>query len=585
MFCTECGAEIKEGSKFCSICGAVLAVETTNVPEKENTQKVDEENIPQKNAKENKKTKLFIILIIAAVLAVVGLVVLLCIKNAGDKKDIEDEKVQTDTDSEIVDEKDIENDVNVSDTMPQITEFAGNTSANLEQGGNVVSNGEDVYFYENGYIYHMDKDGNVEGVCKLGKTDYGSNPNYAYLQLKDDILFYTENDCLIAYNLTEGKGKQLIRDAWGFRVDGDYVYYLTQENISYSNGYTQYSGARVIGKYSIKDEKDVERLVLGEEWANAYIVGKCLNSESEIIIGKKEYLDTESSSAKFTLAYTDLKEIGKMVTFEMDTSILSVLVNKVRDYIYLADTTIREEGYLREINVPEVISLDDWNKVMEKIDTKEAVYFKDYYKKYDINNLGKNDDRDELLENYPTLSEEVLYILRSTTSRKVKIHFEEVLNQVSMNDELVKKSKEMGGNKPIEKDTFDLLCINPFDMKVEYSVSEAQFIIGLLGGYNNDLIVCACIDDVAGIYRITEENLRDCGLNGSSLKVELLVNLQAGIDSMYQYNSSTSAYVAGKYLYYKFGNYIEGMPGEMDKFYRIDLENIEEGSKRVSIVE
>ena len=54
---------------------------------------------------------------------------------------------------------------------------------------------------------------------------------------------------------------------------------------------------------------------------------------------------------------------------------------------------------------------------------------KDYYKKYDINNLGKKDDKEALLEQYPILEEKVIYVLRDGVKDNLKKKLEEFFSE------------------------------------------------------------------------------------------------------------------------------------------------------------
>lgn len=79
----------------------------------------------------------------------------------------------------------------------------------------------------------------------------------------------------------------------------------------------------------------------------------------------------------------------------------------------------------KEYIIPPVISEENMDALLEKMENSDAVMVTDYYKKYDINDLGAKEDKDELLKNYPALETEVLYILRDTTKDNMKSKFEE----------------------------------------------------------------------------------------------------------------------------------------------------------------
>ncbi len=79
----------------------------------------------------------------------------------------------------------------------------------------------------------------------------------------------------------------------------------------------------------------------------------------------------------------------------------------------------------KEFLIPPVCKEADFNALLANMDKKDATLVQDYYKKYDINKLGKKDNKEELLANYPVLAETVIYVLRDTTKDSLKSRFEE----------------------------------------------------------------------------------------------------------------------------------------------------------------
>lgn len=74
----------------------------------------------------------------------------------------------------------------------------------------------------------------------------------------------------------------------------------------------------------------------------------------------------------------------------------------------------------KEYVIPPVIKAERMEELLSKMPKSDANRVRDYYKKYDINNLGKKDNKDELLANYPILATDVIYVLRSTTKDNIK---------------------------------------------------------------------------------------------------------------------------------------------------------------------
>ena len=75
------------------------------------------------------------------------------------------------------------------------------------------------------------------------------------------------------------------------------------------------------------------------------------------------------------------------------------------------------------------------DKLLAALEKKEATKILDYYKDYDINNLGKKDNKDELLERYPILETEPIYALRDTTKDNMKGKLEEYFEKAGYTTE------------------------------------------------------------------------------------------------------------------------------------------------------
>ena len=97
----------------------------------------------------------------------------------------------------------------------------------------------------------------------------------------------------------------------------------------------------------------------------------------------------------------------------------------------------------KEYVVPPVITEPEMNDWLSKMEKKEAELVKQYYKKYDINKLTAKDDKNELLANYPSLEENVIYVLRSGTKENVKKTIEEKFANVGYTYENFLANKEL----------------------------------------------------------------------------------------------------------------------------------------------
>ena len=86
----------------------------------------------------------------------------------------------------------------------------------------------------------------------------------------------------------------------------------------------------------------------------------------------------------------------------------------------------------REYYIPPVTTADKFEEWVSKMEPKYAQYVRDYYTKYDINNLRKKDQdkKDQLLADYPIIAEQVIYVLNPNTQQNLKVTFEEVFASI-----------------------------------------------------------------------------------------------------------------------------------------------------------
>ncbi len=99
----------------------------------------------------------------------------------------------------------------------------------------------------------------------------------------------------------------------------------------------------------------------------------------------------------------------------------------------------------REYYIPPVTTADKFEEYISKMDPKYAQYVKDYYTKYDINNLRKKDEanKEQLLADYPIMAEQVIYVLNPNTQQNLKVTFEEVFASIGYTMEDYKADCEL----------------------------------------------------------------------------------------------------------------------------------------------
>lgn len=158
-------------------------------------------------------------------------------------------------------------------------------------------------------------------------------------------------------------------------------------------------------------------------------------------------------------------------TLIMSYSIVSGLESKLNNYEYSIKNGVYEiesgDDYVsvnysignieREYIIPPVTTEEDFNKWLDSMGKEAVNMVKQYYKKYDINNLGKKDDKEELLASYPILETEVIYVVRSNASAAIKTKMEEYFEAAGYTLEQYTEDKELNlAEKSSDKPVFNV---------------------------------------------------------------------------------------------------------------------------------
>ena len=157
----------------------------------------------------------------------------------------------------------------------------------------------------------------------------------------------------------------------------------------------------------------------------------------------------------------------------------------------------------KEYVFPLAITKTNFDALMENLDTTDRSSVKGFYKLYDIKKLGKKDNKEELLSNYPLLETEPLYILRSPDElRDVKkkmlqgyfeaagYTYEDFLRDKEVNQrEGVNTAPVFNASVIYRLDGKDLLVEVPlkdFDGKTEFPISKVSILPYFGSGNLND---------------------------------------------------------------------------------------------------
>ena len=181
---------------------------------------------------------------------------------------------------------------------------------------------------------------------------------------------------------------------------------------------------------------------------------------------------TEKSKLKSTvlLTYTTINGVDTLYN-NYDYSMKNKLyeIEQGEDYIRI-NYSIGDVD--REFVIPLVMEKERYDAFAAELSSGDRNMLSQYYKKYDINNLSKNDEKQkaELLERYPLLETTVIYALRDTTKEAVKTKLEGIFAEVgyTYDDYLADKEKDTAiktNDKPV------------YNMSVIYRLDNEDFTV------------------------------------------------------------------------------------------------------------
>lgn len=188
-------------------------------------------------------------------------------------------------------------------------------------------------------------------------------------------------------------------------------------------------------------------------------------------------VDKDKLKSTLLLTYSTINGVDTLYnnyTYSMEKQIYNI--EQGEDYIKV-HYTIGDMD--KEYIIPPVITKERMDVLLENMSKSDAVMISDYYKKYDINNLGKKDNKEELLADYPILETEVIYVLRDTTKDNVKSKFEQYFADAGYTTEEYLADKELDmTEKTSEKPAFNISMVYRLegeDLLVEVPMTEIQY--------------------------------------------------------------------------------------------------------------
>lgn len=133
----------------------------------------------------------------------------------------------------------------------------------------------------------------------------------------------------------------------------------------------------------------------------------------------------------------------------------------------------------KEFVIPPVLTEERMDQYLEILDKNAVLLIGNYYKKYDINDLGKKDDKEALLERYPMMADTVIYALRDTTKDNVRKKLQEYFEEIGYTYEEYLADKENDkGETTTDKPVFNMSMVYRLEgdeLVVEVPFSDIQY--------------------------------------------------------------------------------------------------------------
>lgn len=133
----------------------------------------------------------------------------------------------------------------------------------------------------------------------------------------------------------------------------------------------------------------------------------------------------------------------------------------------------------REYIIPPACKQEEFDEWLEKMDPTAKNLAKQIYRLYDLNNLRKKDNKEELLEMYPSLAEGPLYVLYPDASKTMKAKVEANMEELGYTTEMYAVHKELvadgeGSDKPIYNVSI-IYTLDGQDMIVKVPLADIEY--------------------------------------------------------------------------------------------------------------
>lgn len=181
-----------------------------------------------------------------------------------------------------------------------------------------------------------------------------------------------------------------------------------------------------------------------------------------------------------TLLLTFSQATGLQTTFDnfsygIDNKLYEI--EQGEDYIKINYSIGEAE---KEYKIPPVTTEAKMKEWFDIVGKKDASFIRRYYKKYDINDLSEEDNKEELLANYPIIETEPIYLLRdTTTSGASTIKLEQIFEDAGYSAEDLEADKALNNKlKTSDKLVFNVSMtyrLDGGDLVVEMPLDDMQY--------------------------------------------------------------------------------------------------------------
>lgn len=189
-------------------------------------------------------------------------------------------------------------------------------------------------------------------------------------------------------------------------------------------------------------------------------------------------LNTEKEKLKSTLllTYSTVNGVDTLYpnyTYSMEKKIYEVEASEDSIKVFYSVGDMEKE-YI----VPPVIVQKNMEDLLKNMSESDASLVKQYYKIYDINHLGKKDNKEELLASYPILETEIAYVSRSLKDN-LKSKFETIFAAAGYTLEDYARDKELDLTVTVsDKPVFNVNMsyrLEGGDLVVEVAMGEIEY--------------------------------------------------------------------------------------------------------------